>query len=83
MPPTLLRRVLWQDLRAGTLSTTVRIEAAAALNEMCRLLDRDHLPQDAIEQATNAVIAWLEAPVPEIDRETELSVRAEKRNPAI
>jgi hypothetical protein len=39
----------------------VRIEAATALNEVCRLLDRGHVPQDAIEQATNAIVAWLEA----------------------
>ena len=38
-----------------------RIEAATALNEVCRLLDRAHLPQAAIDQATNAVVAWLEA----------------------
>jgi hypothetical protein len=38
-----------------------RIEAAAALNEVCRLLDRGHVPQDAINQATNAIVAWLEA----------------------
>jgi hypothetical protein len=38
-----------------------RIEAATALNGVCRLLDRGYLPQDAIEQATNAVVAWLEA----------------------
>ena len=39
----------------------VRIEAATALNAVCRLLDRGHLPQDAIDQATNAIVAWLEA----------------------
>ena len=39
----------------------VRIEAATALNEVCRWLDRGHLPQDAIDQATNAIVAWLEA----------------------
>ena len=38
-----------------------RIEAATALNEVCRLLDRGHLSQDAIDQATNAIVAWLEA----------------------
>jgi len=38
-----------------------RIEAASVLNAVCRLLDRGHLPQDAIYQATDAVIAWLEA----------------------
>ena len=30
----------------------VRIEAATDLNEVCRLLDRGHLPQDVIEHAT-------------------------------
>jgi hypothetical protein len=39
----------------------IRIKAATGLNEVCRLLDRGHLPQDAIEQATDAVIAWLAA----------------------
>jgi hypothetical protein len=39
----------------------VRIEAATDLNEVCRLLDRGHLPQDAIDQATDAVIARLGA----------------------
>ena len=38
-----------------------RIEAATALNEVCGLLDRRRLPQEAIDQATNAVVAWLEA----------------------
>ena len=36
-------------------------EVATALNEVCRLLDRGHVPQDATDQATNAVVAWLEA----------------------
>jgi hypothetical protein len=39
----------------------VRIEATNALNAVCRLLDRGHVPQDAIDQATNAIAAWLEA----------------------
>jgi hypothetical protein len=38
----------------------VRTDAATALNEGCRLMDRGHLSQDAIDQATNAVVAWLE-----------------------
>lgn len=38
-----------------------RIEAATALNKVCRLLDRGPLPQAAIDQATKAIIAWLEA----------------------
>ena len=38
-----------------------RIEAATALNEMCRWLDRGPFPQDAIDQATNAIVAWLAA----------------------
>src|SRR5215831_4361018 len=38
-----------------------RIEAAAVLNEVCRLLNRGHLPQDAIDKATNAIAVWLEA----------------------
>src|SRR5262245_7953392 len=38
-----------------------RIEAASALNAVCRLLDRRHLAQDAIDRATNAIVAWLEA----------------------
>ena len=39
----------------------VRTDAATALNEVCRLMDRGHLSQDAIDQATNAIVAWLEA----------------------
>jgi hypothetical protein len=38
-----------------------RIEAAAALNKVCRLLDRAHLSQDAVNQAMNAIVAWLKA----------------------
>ena len=40
---------------------SARIEAATALNGVCWLLDRGHPPQDAIDQATNAIVAWLEA----------------------
>jgi hypothetical protein len=55
--------------KAGTLPRLVskhaldsaRIEAATALNAVCRFLDRGHIPQDAIDQATNAIVAWLEA----------------------
>ena len=39
----------------------LRMEAATALNEVCRLLDRGHLPQDAIDRAMNAIVVWLEA----------------------
>ena len=39
----------------------VRIEAATALNDVCRLLDRGHTPQDVVDQATKAIVAWLEA----------------------
>jgi hypothetical protein len=38
----------------------VCMEAANALNEVCRLLDRGQLPQDAVDRATNAIVAWLE-----------------------
>jgi len=38
-----------------------RIEAAAALNEVCRLVDRAHVTQDAVDQAMNAITAWLGA----------------------
>jgi hypothetical protein len=38
-----------------------RTEAATALNQVCRFLDRRHVPQDAIDQASNAIVAWLEA----------------------
>ena len=40
-----------------------RIEAASALNKACRSLelDRKPLPQDAIDQATSTIVAWLEA----------------------
>ena len=38
-----------------------RIEAADALNEVCRLLDRGPVPQAAIDRATNVIVAWLEA----------------------
>jgi hypothetical protein len=48
-------------LERGHTLDDVRIEAATDLNEVCRLLDRGHLPQDAIDQATDAVIAWLGA----------------------
>jgi hypothetical protein len=41
-----------------------RIEAATALNQVCRLLDRRQLCQDAIDRARNAVVAWLEALIP-------------------
>jgi hypothetical protein len=40
---------------------SVRIEAANMLNAVCRLLDRGHVPQDVIDQATKAIVAWLEA----------------------
>ncbi len=36
-----------------------RIAAATDLNQVCRLLDRGHLPQDVIDQARAAVTAWL------------------------
>ena len=39
----------------------VRIEAATALNDVCRLLDRGHPPQDVVDQAMKAIVAWLEA----------------------
>jgi hypothetical protein len=39
----------------------VRIEAPTALNEVCRLFDRGNVPQNAIDEATNAIVAWLEA----------------------
>ena len=35
----------------------VRIEAATALNDVCRLLDWGHV----VDQATKAIVAWLEA----------------------
>ena len=38
-----------------------RYEAAKSLNAVCRLLDRGHLTQDAIEQANRAVAGWLNA----------------------
>jgi hypothetical protein len=40
---------------------SVRIDAATALNAVCGLLERGRLTQDAIDQAANAVAAWLEA----------------------
>ena len=39
----------------------IRYEAAKSLNVVCRLLDRGHLTQDAIEQANRAVAGWLNA----------------------
>ena len=38
-----------------------RYQAAKSLNAVCRLLDRGHLSQDAIEQANRAVAGWLTA----------------------
>ena len=38
-----------------------RYEAAKSLNAVCRLLDRGHLTQDAIDQASRAVEGWLNA----------------------
>ena len=38
---------------------SIRYEAAKSLNVVCRLLDRGHLTQDAIEQANRAVARWL------------------------
>jgi hypothetical protein len=40
---------------------SVRTEAATSLNQVCSLLDRGGLTQDAIEQADVAVAAWLNA----------------------
>jgi len=39
----------------------IRYEAAKSLNVVCRLLDRGHLTQHAIDQANRAVIGWLNA----------------------
>ena len=39
----------------------VRMKAATALNAVCGLLERGRLTQDAIDHATNAIVAWLEA----------------------
>ena len=40
---------------------SMRTEAATSLNQICSLLDRGGLTQDAIEQADVAVAAWLNA----------------------
>ena len=40
---------------------SIRNEAATALNAVCGLLDRDRLTQDAIDQASRAVIDWANA----------------------
>ena len=40
---------------------SMRTEAATSLNQVCSLLDRGGLTQDAIEQADVAVAAWLNA----------------------
>ena len=39
----------------------MRTEAATSLNQVCSLLDRGGLTQDAIDQAAAAVAAWLNA----------------------
>ena len=39
----------------------MRTEAATSLNQVCSLLDRGGLTQDAIEQAAVAVATWLNA----------------------
>src|SRR5262249_10827376 len=39
----------------------MRTEAATSLNRICSLLDRGRLTEDAINQATGAVVAWLNA----------------------
>jgi hypothetical protein len=40
---------------------SMRTEAATSLNQVCSLLDRGGLTQDAIEQAAVAVATWLNA----------------------
>jgi hypothetical protein len=40
---------------------SMRTEAATSLNQLCSLLDRGGLTQDAISQAAVAVAAWLNA----------------------
>jgi hypothetical protein len=40
---------------------SLRTEAATSLNQLCNLLDRGSLTQDAIEQAVVSVEAWLDA----------------------
>jgi len=40
---------------------SMRTEAATSLNQVCSLLDRGGLTQDAIEQADVAVATWLNA----------------------
>jgi hypothetical protein len=37
----------------------IRYEVAKSLNAVCRLFDRGHLTQDAIDQANRAVVGWL------------------------
>jgi hypothetical protein len=39
----------------------IRYEAAKSLNVVCRLLDRGHLTQDAIDEANRAGAGWLNA----------------------
>ena len=39
----------------------MRTEAATALNQICNLLDRGGLTQDAIDEAATALAAWLNA----------------------
>jgi len=39
----------------------LREDAASSLNAVCRLLDKERLTQDAIDEASHAVIAWLNA----------------------
>ena len=40
---------------------SARTQAAAALNEVCQLVDRARVTQDAVDQAMNAITAWLGA----------------------
>jgi hypothetical protein len=46
--------------RLGALDS-LRAEATTSLNQVCSLLDRGGLTQDAIDQAAVAVAAWLNA----------------------
>jgi hypothetical protein len=53
----------------------LRIEAATALNEVCRLLDRGPLPQDAIDQATKRLWRGWKRCLPEADAAKRLFSR--------
>jgi len=52
---------LTRGLESRRALDSLRTEATTSLNQVCSLLDRGGLTQDAIDQAAVAVAAWLSA----------------------